>query len=1020
MKTSGAVQMGPIKKFFIIFGLDGKGILAETVLLACMLVSLAIPAFSGPVIIWQLIPILSYIRATIWLVGATLFPGLYLLRLLNLSARIPSLTRLALSVILSYIIVSILALVLFYLKSLAILPLTLLLFLIISLVAFLIRKHNKKDDTNPDQSIKLSRWLILLLVTLTVSVLISLAVSISQSYLIPGDRWIEVKAAIEIMSGRDIFAIWNQDYPLIFGFTVAGYSCLLGLPPLNTNVVITAFNFINGLIFFVLVREVFNLPEKQSVIATIVYSFTGGFAWFYSLIVRSPYGATLPFWTASYLTQDAYFVDSFWWQFDFSYKVLALTMAFSSIILLTMALSNKGKLRGALPLLFLSSFTVLFAFFTHMIELLVFLPIIFVVICFSLGIKNFLKVLGIYALLSAIIYFAIDFLCKGYYSFLSWNKIIVALLSSVKPYEIVIGVIGVAIFPVLVYLVKRKLSGKVASDAPKIIKFSVVAMLITIYFVGLYIVSNAPYPTEILYLLNTFPWYYYSTRFGITLLLAFLGIGLWRWTTRPFFLAATWCAVTFLLGNIFLGQRTSSYIFPILAILGGITLDKALSYSASLIGRFNGLRIKLAGAAICLLVVLTIVSSSTSLAYGVSYYTEGPSMTDEQADLFSWVNQNTQPNSTILVSTNNYAIWLGTITIADRLVMTYDEFTSLTLNMSRAEAIYFLGSKGVHYAITVADESIPINVQFALALSKVVYSSGPFRVYEIPNFTPPTVSFDTVVILKQPNGFLGNLSMLGWIDDNFTVGWDYLNVQAHSDGQILSFSTIFSPNSTTEPLGHVFFSAINTTIYPYLIVRYQNPLSSNISVGQIISLRNGTWFGFITNVYLPTSNEWTISITKLPLNSTVGDITLWMRNYENLTGKASIEIDYIGLSSSYLFDTELNSKFELGCIGLALLSPFKYTEIQDDAVALPPAKVLISCYDSNTEEMILSQTNKTFVIVDAGQAEIPLLQHSILKDEGNGILSTYYNGNRVFLLNLTNFTEISLQSKHLYELLLGL
>ena len=189
----------------------------------------------------------------------------------------------------------------------------------------------------------LSKWDLILIIVILSSIFVSFAVQLSQRYLISGDNWVVLKASVEIISGRNLYAAWNQHYPLMFGFILAGLSIASGLPVLNTNVLLFPFIGLNLITFYVLIKKVFKVDTKVAVTSCILYCCMGGLGGFFQFAI---YNGALPFWTISYLTQDMYFSGFFWYNIQFSFKSLALTTAYSSVVMFVVSINFNAVFRN--------------------------------------------------------------------------------------------------------------------------------------------------------------------------------------------------------------------------------------------------------------------------------------------------------------------------------------------------------------------------------------------------------------------------------------------------------------------------------------------------------------------------------------------------------------------------------------------------------------------------------------------------------------------------------------------------
>ena len=159
----------------------------EILAICLMLGSLTIQSRVEAISAWNDLPLLSFVRALIWLFGLLTLPGLYIVRLLRISSRLSRVSTLAVAVNLSFVFVSLITLV-FYKANFGFsnLPITFLIIIVLMGFVSWYRSKNKTGST----PIEVRSWSAALLATIMFVVVIAFFVQLNMRYLIPGDIWV--------------------------------------------------------------------------------------------------------------------------------------------------------------------------------------------------------------------------------------------------------------------------------------------------------------------------------------------------------------------------------------------------------------------------------------------------------------------------------------------------------------------------------------------------------------------------------------------------------------------------------------------------------------------------------------------------------------------------------------------------------------------------------------------------------------------------------------------------------------
>lgn len=1002
-------------------------------LLFLMLVTLAVPPNIQPIFPWLGISPFLYFRGFIWLLGVSLLPGIYILRLVGVNKFLSSPIIFVLGASLSIIIVGLASFIIYSAQaSFELLPWFILVFLVILSSIFWLKNKTKLLSR---KTIKLSAWDLVLILCIITGVFIAFAVQCAQQYLIPGDLWRSLNPAIRMLTGQNIYFIYP--YPLMFGFILAGLSICSGLPVVNTYVQLFPLISLNILSFYALIRVLFGNGKRIAITATIIYSFMGGFGWISQNFIY--YGEATN-WILRLSTQDVCFTFQFWSDIMFSFKSLALSLVFAFMIAFVISSKIQDAPRKIIMLSF-SSLFIVFSFYIHMIDIILVPVVITIAYVYEKDKWRYLSLLFLLFISFTIIYIT-NALMFNFYTWLTSLKISSSIYESIAEMNVPLNLfLPLLIFsPIILFLgyfgIRYNWQRLIRFSNFKIIikyfKYIIIVALIVIYLLGLYIWLNSPPPSYTLLTASRLPWYYYTTKYGFVGFLALVGLGFAKWKEKWFTIAAFWCLITLLIGNLWWGSRTINYLFPMLALFAAI----GINYVFLKINTFRGITIssinlkyfiktikKYIKPVAALSIVLMTILATSSVIYLASYYSAriNPSaISDNEVLVFLWIYYNVPVYTTVLVP-NIYSINLGVERISDRNTYLSDQLPITTDAVSLSNAVNTLNTYNIRYGITLEGEFERPFLECLIQYSNLAFQSGDIKVYELPVLDSPSPNEYTVAVINNELlDFRGNASYVGWLDDTFETGWTFNNTNTTSDGKVLTLKKQFLSIDgwTNEPSAHRNLDlVVDTNVYPYLVIRYRNTDDTNISVGQILT----TWeennqSGFITNLFLHESEkgDWTFLVKELPPNQKVASISVWMRNYDFLDGRAGLEIDYIAFTSnSSIFEFDLGSIMRFLSVATTALWPTKYAVFPSFDQAVNPS-IVVSTYNVNVVDYLQNATdNQKFAFFNT-TASIPTWGEDWQSVE-LGLLGSY-NNTQVLIIDTKSVTSSNRSIEGLSEL----
>lgn len=702
----------------------------ELLLLFSMLITLIIPPIPASIAPWAEIPPLLFIRAFVWLVGLSLLPGLHVLRLTEVGKNFSKLERITISINLSFVFLGLTSVFLFYFQK----SINYLIWFLLGIILVFVYLNLNKYKVYPLIGVlKISKLNFLLLAGIIFTIVLSFFFQYGQRYLLPGDIWVSLKPAIEIITERNLYEIFKTTYyPLMFGHMLVALSICLGLPIVNTYVVLFPLAALNLLSFFIFVKIVFNMDDKISTIASLIYGFGAGLGF---IIQFTCYNEKLSFMILYRLTADISLPNIL--TILFYHKSLALTLSFISVVLFINAIKIEKSFTKILTLI-ISILLLIFSFYIHMIEALIFYPMILIASYIYLKKRHSYIISGLYTLVMLIITYILDLLMKGYYYWLAFYKIkaIISIvgLNKILKFSIIILTGLLLIHIVRYYLLNKLVKFHIQKHHLKIIKYIIISTLLIIYISGLWFWKH-PSPPRL------FPWYRYVTRYGFIGVLALVGVASSRWREKWFLSAFFWSLYIVLLGRMWWESRISGYLTPLVALFASIgileiwkksykTIYIKVSNTQNTIEKTLSLSFK---PITSILIVSISLLSIISTIYGTNNYYgwARPCISDDVARTFAWINENVPENNTVLVP-EIYNIYRGVETISDRKIY-YTNNLPTTIDTNLIE---ILDKYNIRYIVIIENEYIDSSVlRVLISNSTLVFQSGDVKVFWLPVFS---------------------------------------------------------------------------------------------------------------------------------------------------------------------------------------------------------------------------------------------------------------------------------------------
>ena len=977
----------------------------EIITICSMSASLLIQPQVTPIAAWTDLSTLSFVRAAIWLLGLLTLPGIFVVRLLGISRRLSRISNFAVAVNLSFVLISVITLVFYSANwSFSYLPITFLIItVLLAIISWLRSRNNLKMSPLDVRSSSIA-----LLALISIVILFAFFVQVNERYLIPGDNWVSLKPAVSIVAQRNVFeSVADLQYPPMFGFIMAGLAVCSGFPIVNVYVVLFPLVGLNILTFSALLETVFHVSRKINFLSCALYAFGGGLGWLIQILV---YGGAKDFWTLSQVSQDMYFSVFFWSSIQFSYKSLAITLAFASLIAYSVNVKEESK-RIRFALLSISALMLLFSFLIHMLEAVIFVPLVLgIAFLYQKGRRRFVD-LGVLSVTGVVAILVLDILMKGFYFSLVIAKAQL-FLSSINSTGIILFLslivgIGAAFLAFKLYIPKHSGFQAISGRKIGVMKLLIAASLLTVYVAGLLVWISFP-----VYDLSAgFPWYRFVTRYGFIGGLAIVGLTFVSWREKSVLLTFLWCIIAIGLGSTWWGERTNGYLFPMLALLSAFaifsiwekTKDKKIGFileKEHAVIKQARINLKPLSA---IFLVAVIALSSTSVIYGAYYYASISKATnDDLARTFLWIAQNTPPNSTIVVP-ETYEISRGIQTISDRRIIYSSAFPQSSDSPSFENLTQLVSTNGIEYVVTTESVSGTDSVLNSLIFhSRLVFQSGEYSVFKIPEIHPASTGGIVAVVDRERFG-LYQSDGFGWVDDSFAQNWTSRDGDIRSDGELLTYSWQFKTGNTTEPSMKITGFQVNSNQYPYLIIKYRNTQlttdTAKDNIYQIVTPYNETGppNGYIKNVFLPVAltSGFDVTSQELPENQNITSIVIWMRNPKNLTGSVELQIDYLGFAENESLATSQTQPRFLSMM-LPALWHVNYS-IVNSFDETSNARIIVSQYDNSVYAYILNSTTANGFVFVNSTASIPLWG-SEWRQVASGIISGLESNRKVVIV----------------------
>ncbi|MGA2573488.1 MAG: hypothetical protein ABSF36_04700 [Candidatus Methanomethylicaceae archaeon] len=980
-----------------------KSLLIEAFLLLGMLVTLFLPPLLDPIVAWSQIPGLLLIRAAFWLVGLLLLPGMYIFRITRLSEHFTRIVWLVLTIDVSIVFVSLIAIVLYSTSGqiFSIPPILLGIIGIMALVSWI-----KFKEPHPTISLRLSKSHTLLLAATAITILIAFLVQLNWQYLFPTDIWQTLRPAVEIISQGNVYqAYLYTHYPVLFGYIITGLSTSAGLPFVNTYVLLFPLAGLNILTFYALMKTLFELDDKVAALASTIFGFAGGLG-----LLAQVFNFN---WSASFLqvssaTQDMYFNPFFWSGVEFSYKSLAITFALASFV--AFSLSVKFSRGRKITLILFSSLFMLFAFFIHMLPALL-SPIFIFIVLFMKDKRSYIKSFLLLVPITLVIFLLMDYGMEGIYTALITSKL-AQLTGGVNTHNLLYVLLAILVALIIfvtlsLVVIPRLRKATVRPFNLSKLKYLIVGALAVVYIAGIFFWPG----TEVSLNYNvTFAWYLFVTRYGFLGILALIGIAASSWRESWFKVAIFWGIYAIALGSIWWGERLNAYLFPALAIfaaVGIVNVWEKVRSSQHSVPRV--LRVLIPSA-----LVLMLILSFSSQVYGAYWLITQPSpgiydKTDE-AITYNWIYHNTTKNSTFF-EMSSYEDNFGLFGISGRLPV-----FSITMPQSSLEGMftimpqYFSGalasgdyvSHPINYILTDPVAQQPPFIAYLARYSATVFSSGGYSIQEIPPIAAPTANSSVAALDIAPLGIRSYYNTFRWLDDSFSSGWTIANINSSTDGEILALAKTSIPaNNRGDPSITTQLPAIGTDSKTYLVIRYRNTNETTANmenlVLQMVSLTLGQGStSRQVDFPLPFSmGEYNTEAFYMPANVSVQQITITLRNLNHITGNYGMDIDYIGIATGSNFISTDYVRFL--AMGIPSLWSANYSIVSDPSSLGGVSTVVTPYYDNATS--LLDQSSVSSLVLLNATASFPSWGNGWTAHSG-GIVAGFLDGKKVAIVGV--------------------
>lgn len=993
--------------------LRNHAFVAELVLLVGMAATLLVPSSFDNIRPWYEISIPLYVRAAFWIAGLATLPGLYILRIGALLQAQNQTIRFALSSILSFAAVGSLTLIYYSIAgSLAYFPPVLM--IVLALLAISSWRFGGIPSLTLPKALTRSQYI--LLAAVLAAVVTATVVELNWRYLIYTDFWTSLFPGVKIAFERDVYSAYLvTEYPVAYGYIIAGFSSGAGMPIVNTQALMLPLIALNALVFYALAKVVFAMSDRVASLGALIYVLGGGLGWVFHVFVTR---GSLHFIPLSGVLKDMYFFPPFWNQIAFQYKLLALLLAISSLILFSLSgrAAAKGWKRQA-ALVVLSALLFVWSFLIHMLPAFL-APLFIGAVLFSGERKEYLRGLAALVVIGVALLFAHDLVMGGVYISLITEKI-GPLISAISTIRLVlygaISIVAVSLVVVGYYLSlyirrRRKEAGKTrqqgesAGSLPaephprwRYIKLLSVVALAIAYISGLFFVSMAQFNLDPS---TPFPWFSYVTRYGFLGILALIGLATSRWDSNWLKMAAFWSVIYILLGSIWWGERINAFLFPVVSLLAAVgvvnVLKRAQPSISALRSTFSIKDLKLVGAAVAVVALLAL--SFGSLMVGVYWHATLPEQTDDSmAATFNWVGRNVPTNEAIITDASIHTMLFGIMHLTDHRI--YDSAEVGNASGGIFAQMVDLEARNVRWVVT--NGSVPSGstelIRGLQYYGKLEFKAGSLSVKSLPQLKLPSGIGPVAVV---DTGFLG-LSQLNnrffWADDRMD-GWTVLNAQPIEDGEVLVLEWDFTSSTQMGPVAFTSVPQFSASAYPFIIIHYRNTAlttpSANLSVVQYVRI-GASNINYSLSAPLPISDGYSQLFFRLPSNIVVNNVSIVMVNTGGLNGSLGLEVDYVGFSSSAPSYSSANPYFLSAAI--PSIWPVPYTLYNDFEVD-GGESILVTTYRYGANEKIANLTGiKVAVLISQVLIQPPW--GSGWAPLSSGVMAGEYGGKRFLIVS---------------------
>jgi hypothetical protein len=281
-----------------------------------------------------------------------------------------------------------------------------------------------------------------------------------------------------------------------------------------------------------------------------------------------------------------------------------------------------------------------------------------------------------------------------------------------------------------------------------------------------------------------------------------------------------------------------------------------------------------------------------------------------------------------------------------------------------------------------------------------VFSSAGYNIEVIPDIEPPSSNSSVLVLDQAPLGIQSYYNSFGWVDDSFSSGWNFVNINASTDGQVLSLTkSSLQASSIPDPLATCTVPNISTNADPYLVVSYtMDPATSSVfsqGIYQIVSVKLGLGSNVTTESFdLPfTEGNYQTDVIPLPSNAIVEGLAIQLPSLNAASGYYKMQIDYVGLASNPSFVDTTYVRFL--AMAIPSLWPTQYT-IASNIDAMNNSGSIVTTLFSNATELVNQPDVNSLVLLNA-TASIPSWGDGWVR-HSDGIVAGYLDGKKVVLV----------------------